>query len=85
MKKIAIFIVFVTCAINLTHAQSIQSIYQQAYNRIDSMLLNKIPLNFKEAVFTTENAYIDGKIDYKDIYHAIDGLVHCKHSANPVL
>ena len=76
MKKAVIIIIFAICAINFTHAQSIQSIYQQAYNRIDSMLLNKIPLNFKEAVFTVENAYIDGINDSNDINQAIDALVH---------
>lgn len=76
MKKYAIFLVLLICAINMTHAQNIKSIYQQAYNQIDSMLSKKILLSFKKAVFTTENAYYDRGIDYNQINQAIDALVH---------
>ena len=38
------------------------------------MLVKKTPLNFKEAVLATENAYFDGVLNYKQINYEIENL-----------
>ena len=39
--------------------------YQIAYEKLDSMICNKSQLNLKKAIYTTENAYYDGKLNYE--------------------
>jgi len=75
---------FCFCAIN---AQNSIRIYQEAYNKIDSMLLGSTLLSFKEAVFYTENAYFDEKLNSGQIYQEINSLVKATKviSANELL
>jgi hypothetical protein len=40
--------------------------YEQAYQELVKMLDGRYPLSFKRAVFMTENAYFDGRLDYRD-------------------
>ncbi len=56
-------------------AQDTTRFYQQAYEIIDSMLTGKTPLNFKKAVFTTENAYFDGVLNIKKFNREIETLI----------
>ena len=58
---ILLFVSILTCS--LSNAQDSTRFYQQAYEIIDSMLTGKTPLNFRKAVFTTENAFLDGQLD----------------------
>ncbi len=51
-----------TCS--FSNAQDSTRYYHQAYEIIDSMLTGKTQLNFKKAVLTTENAYLDGQLDF---------------------
>ena len=46
-----------------TRAEIRDSIYLQAYSKIESMLSGKDSINFKQAVFTTENTYFDNQLD----------------------
>lgn len=59
----------------VSKAQDSTRYYQQAYEIIDSMLTGKMPLNFKKAVFTTENAYFDGALNIKKFNREIETLV----------
>jgi hypothetical protein len=67
------FVFICTCTQSKAH-DSIR-FYNDAYAVIDSMLTGKTPLNFKKAVFATENAYFDGLIDDDKINHEIEALV----------
>ena len=62
-----------TCS--FSNAQDSTRYYQQAYEIIDSMLTGKTPLNFKMAVLTTENAFLDGKLDIEEMNNEIETLV----------
>jgi len=46
--------------------------FELAYKEIKSMLEGKDSLNYERAVFITENAYWDNKIDYRDFQSIID-------------
>ena len=49
----------------LSSAQtSVDNYYHDAYQEIHAMLKDSASLNFERAVFLTENAYLDGKLDY---------------------
>ena len=51
------------------HAQSFvekQQIYNNAFLELKGMLKDSVPLSFKNAVFISENAYLDNKKDFKE-------------------
>ena len=56
---------YLKAQININNQQTIE--YQSAYNFINSMLADEIPLSFKDAVFATENAYHENGIDSEDL------------------
>lgn len=71
------FYIFFTALIftcSLSKAQDSIRYYQQAFEIIDSMLTGKIQLNFKKAVFATENAYLDGQLDIEKMNNEIEIL-----------
>lgn len=41
-------------------------LFERAYSRLQNMLSEKEPLNFKKAVFLVESAYYGGKLSWKD-------------------
>ncbi|MCL1937503.1 MAG: hypothetical protein FWF52_03790 [Candidatus Azobacteroides sp.] len=49
--------------------------YQQSYDFIHKMLRDEIPLSFKDAVWATENAYWDDRLDIKAFNQEIEFLV----------
>lgn len=49
--------------------------YQDAYNEINQMLKGQKPLNFKRAVFISENAYHNNTLNYKNFCSQIDQIV----------
>ena len=49
------FILLLILGSNFAYSQDLNSNYHKAYNIIDSMLVAKLPLSFKKAVFTVEN------------------------------
>ncbi|WP_291584737.1 hypothetical protein [Bacteroides sp.] len=55
------FLICFLFIVNKAFAQ-VDNFYYTSYNKIDSMLTGKKELNLKEAIFTTENAYFDGKL-----------------------
>jgi hypothetical protein len=48
------------------------SFYNEAFNEITKMLEEKISMDFKRAVFLTENAYSQGNLDYSDFCKELD-------------
>lgn len=72
-------VIISSCAIN---AQNSISIYQITYNKIDSMLKGTATLSFKNAVFDTENAFLDNQLDYKKINQEIEALIKLANSVS---
>lgn len=67
MKKQYIVTFFLLLTVKLfaqTDTVALKQIYYNAFSELDSMLSNKKPMNFKLAVFITENAYFENKLDY---------------------
>lgn len=58
----------------LNISANVQEKYHSAYNFINLMLADEIPLNFKDAVFTTEIAYYENSINVEDLNIEIDVL-----------
>jgi hypothetical protein len=46
--------------------------YQKAFNELNDMISGKQEINFKRAVFVTENAYFDNRFSYTEFYKTID-------------
>ncbi len=49
------------------YSQDSKYLFQDAFRSIDSMLTGKSQIDFERAVFLTENAYLEGKLDYSYI------------------
>lgn len=67
MRKCLVFISLILILTDSIQAQlqAVDSLYLKAYYEIESMLDGKKPLSIKRAVFLSEWAYLDGKLDYK--------------------
>ena len=74
-KRTSLLLLSIVVCIYHTHCQNVVSNYLKTYNRIDSMLIGRTPLNFKETVFAVEDAYLDGKLDYKPKNQTIETIV----------
>ncbi len=72
MRKTLVAFIMLFCILSF-YAQ-IPSTYPQTYNYLTDMLTDKRPLNFKEAVFTVENAYFEGQLDMNEINRSIETL-----------
>ncbi len=73
--------------ISLAQKDSLTIIYQNAYESINNMLKGKEPINFKKAVFVTENAFYDNVLSYEKFNNYIDFLVKLSEAfrkANPL-
>ena len=70
--KIFIFSFFINCFIP-AFSQTTESaiLYENAYYELDSMLSDLKPLDFKRAVFITENAYLNGELNYNEFNQII--------------
>lgn len=65
----------------------VDSIYKNAFNELKKMLLNEQQLNFKKAVFITENAYFNNALSYNEYNEYIQFLVSLSKAyrkANPL-
>jgi hypothetical protein len=72
MKKFIQILIFL-CFANIVNAQD-TTFYYRAFSEINQMLLNPNQTNFKKAVFSTENAYFDNKLDYNKFCKDIELL-----------
>jgi len=73
LHKFLLFVFSIIC-FSVVKAQETTNIYKQSYYKIDSMLNGQKTLNFKEAVFSSENAFFDGKLNYKQVNIEIETL-----------
>ncbi len=62
LSKTCVSLLFALVSIG-TKAEIRDSIYLQTYSKIESMLSGKDSINFKQTVFSTENAYFDNQLD----------------------
>ena len=71
--KQALFLLFIFIA-HLSYGQTKAVIdpYELAVDEISEMLSGQRPMNFKRAVFLTENAYYDNKLDWTTFCKEID-------------
>jgi len=65
--------VILVLSLTYTFGQSKAS-YDFAFNEINKMLKGQAPLDFKRAVFLTENAFHSNKLDYKEFCQKIDDI-----------
>jgi hypothetical protein len=49
--------------VSVFHAQFSENCYLKAYSKLQSMLKNSDSLDFKKAIFLTENAYFDNQLN----------------------
>jgi hypothetical protein len=75
-KRLYILFTALIFTCSFSNAQESTRYYQQAYEIIDSMLTGKTQLNFKKAVWTTENAFLNGQLDVKKINSEIETLAN---------
>jgi hypothetical protein len=57
------------------HKSDPKEFYQKAYINISKMLSNQEPLDFKKAVFITENTYYENALDYSLFCNRINKIV----------
>lgn len=62
--RLYIILIIAIISTSLSKAQDSTKFYNDAYMIIDSMLNGKTQLNFKKAVLATENAYLDGQLNF---------------------
>jgi hypothetical protein len=62
MKKVLLVLVL-GITVLAAKAQTNEAIYEEAFEKIDSMLSGTLPISFKEAVFTVENAYFSNTLE----------------------
>ncbi len=68
---ISIFILFINILAFNCNAQSNSSLYFDSFDKIKYMLLSKDSIDFKKAVFATENAYFDNQLNEQAFNNAI--------------
>ena len=57
---------------NILDTNFVKQNYQEAFNELNDMLIGKKEINFKRAVFITENAYLDNAVDYEKFCNQIN-------------
>lgn len=70
--RITIFLLLIyflssSCILKCQKILPSDSIFEQAYNYIDRVLTDDIPLSFKDAVFSTEAAYYGGTLNLETL------------------
>lgn len=50
--------------------------FRKASEKLNQMLSGAIPMNLKQAIFETENAYLEGKLNYKKFDKGIQDLIN---------
>lgn len=74
MKRIGLtLLVFLTFLTTYGQEKS-EQYFQEAVDEITQMLEGQKPIDFKRAVFLTENAYYDGQLNYADFCKRIDSI-----------
>jgi hypothetical protein len=80
MIRIFSTIVFLLYSIQLlSQLKRDTQIYENAYDELNYMLNNPSKINFKRAVFVSENAYMDGKMGYRWYLDQINLLAYLSY------
>lgn len=74
MKQLKLLILFSFFSV-FAHAQTDQEIYDQAFEKVNCMLLETCSTSFKDAVFTVENAYFSNNLHKVNFEKRISSLV----------
>lgn len=61
IKKYILGVILFACS--LSKAQNQEVLFEKSLHTLNDMLANESHYNFKKAVFSVENAYLDGKLD----------------------
>lgn len=76
LLSVAILFILISSFQSLADSKGFKNIYyQNAFEEISSMLDGAKPLDFKRAVFVSENAYLDDSLDYSEFCSDIDSIV----------
>jgi hypothetical protein len=67
-----LLIILLFCSLSLS--AQLSETYQSTYDFINQMLLDETPLNFKNAVFATENAFLDNTLNLDEYNQEIEML-----------
>lgn len=89
MRLLFLISAFLFCSsfMKATNNDSIDVVYKNAFIELQKMLNDKQPLNFKNAVFITENAYFNNTLSFKEYNGYIQFLVSLSKAyrkANPL-
>nr|WP_198999670.1 hypothetical protein [Flavobacterium sp. ASV13] len=79
MKKYLYIIASLAMAISAT-AQDKVKLYEESFTVLTSMIADGTKYNFKKAVFSVENAYLDGKLDTVSVNREIKMLTNLCNS-----
>lgn len=70
LTALALILISVTCPAQNTA----QGLYDAAYSELKDMLEDRTPINFKRAVYVTENAYLNNTVDFSKFNEQIQWL-----------
>jgi len=75
--KIRFYLLFVGILLySLNITSQVNNSFQESYDYINRMLIDEVPLSFKDAVMNTEMAFYDGIIDNEKIDRKYNILLH---------
>lgn len=74
MKHIGLTLLVLLTFLTTYGQESSDRYFQEAVDEITQMLEGQKPIDFKRAVFLTENAYYDGQLNYADFCKQIDSI-----------
>jgi len=72
LKHIIAILLLASFTKGILKAQSSQIFYDKAFSVISSMLLGNIKLDFRKAVFLTENAYLEDMLNEDEFKFSIN-------------
>jgi hypothetical protein len=76
MKKIAFLLLLLLFSKFCASAQNQENLFEQSYALLNNMLVNENTYSFKKAVFSVENAYLEGNLDTLNINKRIKFLTN---------
>jgi len=80
MKKSTAILLLILFSKFCANAQNQDRLFEQSYTLLNNMLINENSYSFKKAVFSVENAYLEGKLDTININRQIHFLTSLSNS-----
>src|SRR5690606_30055659 len=74
MKQIGLTFLAILTFLTTFGQEKSERYFQEAVDEISQMLEGQKPIDFKRAVFLTENAYYDGQLNWVDFSKQIDSI-----------